>query len=75
MGAFGEASKDVLHYFVQKVQESRVVAVGLRSYKVESEVENGLFVSQIDQFALIVLQRRFNAFCTKKFHGERFCRS
>ena len=47
MGAFGEASKDVLHYLVQKVQESRAVAVGLRSYKVESEVENGMFVSQI----------------------------
>ena len=46
MGAFGEAS-DVLHYLVQKVQESRAVAVGLRSYKVESEVENGIFVSQI----------------------------
>ena len=44
MGAFGEASKDVLHYLVQKVQESRAVAVGLRSYKVESEVENGMFV-------------------------------
>ena len=46
IGAFGEAS-DVFHYLVQKVQESRVVAVGLRSYKVESEVENGMFVSQI----------------------------
>ena len=42
MGVFGIAS-DVLHYLVQKVQESRAVAVGLRSYKVESEVENGDF--------------------------------
>ena len=45
MGAFGIAS-DVLHYLVQKVQESRAVAVGLRSYKVESEVENGIFGTQ-----------------------------
>ena len=46
MGVFGIAS-DVLHYLVQKVQESRAVAVGLRSYKVESEVENGIFGTQI----------------------------
>ena len=47
MGAFGEVSKDVLHYLVQKVQESRAVAVGLRSYKVESEVENGMCTNSV----------------------------
>ena len=47
MGAIGEASEDVLHYLVQKMPESRAVAVGLWSLKEESEVEIGIFVSQI----------------------------
>ena len=46
MGAFGEASED-LHELVQKMAESRAVAVGLRRGNEASEAEIGMFVGQI----------------------------